>query len=120
MATNTFANQLFPGRISIQSKNTLSISPDPKITHIIINNSVTKINVIKIQTPVHEHIDKMITDQLYEWFECDELGSWIMNHAINYITIERFTRYDLLEDRYYALFRVIEKDYTFYMLKWGQ
>lgn len=116
----TYPNQhTFARKIIIPTQNRLLLPIDQSTDHVILDNKVYKICRVVHQIPINHFYEKQTVDQVYDWFNLDEIGVWFIEHALNNITVDRLPRHDIMEDRYYVSGRVLEKDYTFYMLKWG-
>lgn len=55
---------------------------------------------------------------LLEW-ERSEAGSWVMNHAIESPVWHRTQDFQTMSNRFLITAKLIDKDYTFWTLKWG-
>lgn len=114
MNPNTSQRMVFP------TNNRMLLSADPCIEHIIQDNKVYKLCRIVCIIPNNHFFEKITQEQIYDFFILDEKGVWLVEHVLNNIIVEQVVRHDVFDTKIYAHGRVLEKDYTFYMLKWGQ
>ncbi len=62
--------------------------------------------------------DLYAAQPLWEWQE-SEVGSWVMKHAIESPVWHRMQDFSTMGHKFAITAKLIDKDYTFWALKWG-
>ncbi len=66
-----------------------------------------------------EDPDLFAAEPLYKW-EKSEQGQWVMKHAIETPVWHRNNDYRSWQTQYAITAKLKEKDYSYFLLKWGQ
>ena len=65
-----------------------------------------------------EDPDLYAAQPLWEWQQ-SEMGQWVMNHAVDQPEWRRHMNVSLYGYEYIVVAKLTARDYTFWVLKWG-
>lgn len=109
-----------PQKMVFPTDNRMLLPNNTNIDYVMHDNKVYRLCVIKCMIPLGHFYEKITKEQIYDFFQLDEKGIWMRENILNNITVEQVHRPDIFDTVLYAYGKVLEKDYTFYILKWGQ
>lgn len=90
-------------------------------TYNLVHDRIVEIKTITVHSFTVSDVedpDLYAAQPLYDW-EQSEQGQWIMDHAVDQPVFHRTMDVSVYGYRYVIRAKLTDKDYTFWVLKWG-
>jgi len=104
---------------TISSTNPNKVSQKYNHDYITIDNQVHKVKYISECIQEHDYWTDRTNNSIDDWIKTSPVGKWLIENAIMDIFIVRIFNPVTYQPEIKAHVALIERDYTYYQLKWG-